>query len=98
AGPWGSRAGFDSIVQAAAGIGAACGTAERPGALPVQALDVATGHLIAAEVLDALADARARRLRFSLLGAAEALWALPRRSGRAVAELEVPTVRVRVGE
>jgi crotonobetainyl-CoA:carnitine CoA-transferase CaiB-like acyl-CoA transferase len=54
-GPWGRRRGFDSIVQAATGIaviesrdGAA------PGALPAQALDHATGYLLAAGVLSCL--------------------------------------------
>ncbi|MCA5894513.1 CoA transferase [Isoptericola sp. NEAU-Y5] len=55
-GPLAHRRGFDSIVQAASGIalvesqdGAA------PGALPAQALDHATGYLLAAAVVDALA-------------------------------------------
>lgn len=97
AGPWGRRAGFDSIVQAATGIAVACGTSERPGALPVQALDHATGHLLAAAVLEALAEGRARTIRVSLLGAAEALHSLPRPPGGDVAEHPVPTVRVRSG-
>ncbi|MGL5910965.1 MAG: CoA transferase [Phycicoccus sp.] len=54
-GPWGGRRGFDSIVQAATGIAllesADDGT---PGALPAQALDHATGYLLAAGVLGAL--------------------------------------------
>lgn len=97
-GPWGGRAGFDSIVQAATGIASLCSTEDRPGALPVQALDLATGHRLAAEVLDAFAEARARTLRLSLLGAAEELWALPRRTGEKGIELPVPRVRVRAGE
>jgi crotonobetainyl-CoA:carnitine CoA-transferase CaiB-like acyl-CoA transferase len=54
-GPWGGRRGFDSIVQAATGI-AALESADgaRPGALPAQALDHATGYLLAAGVLSAL--------------------------------------------
>ncbi|MFE3542883.1 CoA transferase [Nocardia sp. NPDC059177] len=55
AGPWGDRRGFDSIVQAAAGISLIEGSPERPGALPAQALDHGSGHLLAAGVLDALA-------------------------------------------
>jgi crotonobetainyl-CoA:carnitine CoA-transferase CaiB-like acyl-CoA transferase len=54
-GPWASRRGFDSIVQAASGIAwieSSDGTI--PGALPAQALDHATGYLLAAEVIDAL--------------------------------------------
>jgi len=97
-GPWGGRSGFDSIVQAATGIARLCSTEDRPGALPVQALDLATGHRLAAEVLDAFAEARARTLRLSLLGAAEELWALPRRTGEKGIELPVPRVRVRAGE
>jgi len=49
-GPWAERRGFDSLVQAACGIALACGTGGEPGALPVQALDHATGYLIAAAV------------------------------------------------
>ncbi|MBB5830686.1 CoA transferase [Brachybacterium aquaticum] len=97
-GPWGSRSGFDSIVQAASGIAVACGSAERPGALPVQALDHASGHLIAAHVLSALADARARTLRVSLLGAAENLLALPAPPAQEPAALPVPRIQVRAGE
>ena len=54
-GPWGGRRGFDSIVQAATGIAlleSPDGT--RPGALPAQALDHATGYLLAAGVMAAL--------------------------------------------
>ncbi|MFF8732128.1 CoA transferase [Streptomyces sp. NPDC015171] len=55
-GPWGGRRGFDSLVQVATGIAAAEGTAERPGALPAQALDHGTGYLLAAAVLRALTE------------------------------------------
>ncbi|GAB3435548.1 CoA transferase [Phycicoccus ginsengisoli] len=54
-GPWGGRRGFDSIVQAATGIAmleSSDGTV--PAALPAQALDHATGYLLAAGVLAAL--------------------------------------------
>jgi crotonobetainyl-CoA:carnitine CoA-transferase CaiB-like acyl-CoA transferase len=54
-GPWGGRRGFDSIVQAATGIAMVESTdGRRPGALPAQALDHATGYLLAAGVLAAL--------------------------------------------
>ncbi|MGY5766263.1 CoA transferase [Brachybacterium sp. DNPG3] len=96
-GPWGRRAGFDSIVQAASGIAVTCGDGERPGALPVQALDHASGHLFAAHVLEALAAGRARTIRVSLLGAADALRSLPRPPDGAPAELPGPRVRVRSG-
>ena len=58
AGPWRQRRGFDSLVQAATGIAAICGSAAEPGVLPAQALDHATGHLAAAVVLAALARQR----------------------------------------
>ncbi|MDF2092938.1 CoA transferase [Knoellia sp. 3-2P3] len=54
-GPWGARRGFDSIVQAATGIALIeSGDGERPGVLPAQALDHATGYLLAAGVMAAL--------------------------------------------
>jgi crotonobetainyl-CoA:carnitine CoA-transferase CaiB-like acyl-CoA transferase len=54
-GPWGARRGFDSIVQAATGIAMIESTDDRtPGALPAQALDHATGYLLAAGVFSAL--------------------------------------------
>lgn len=92
-GRWGRRAGFDSIVQAATGIAVRCGTEERPGALPVQALDHATGHLLAAHVLEALARGRAVTVRANLLGAARTLLDLPAPTA-ALAVLEVPRRRV----
>ncbi|MDX2605323.1 CoA transferase [Streptomyces caniscabiei] len=69
-GPWAGRRGFDSLVQVATGIAAAEGTAERPGALPAQALDHGTGYLLAAAVLRALTEQAeqgySRVLRLSL--------------------------------
>ncbi|GAA2738413.1 CoA transferase [Pedococcus aerophilus] len=54
-GPWGDRRGFDSIVQAATGIAMIESVdGQTPGALPAQALDHATGYLVAAGVLAAL--------------------------------------------
>lgn len=51
-GPWGGERGFDSIVQAVSGIATTYADADgRPGALPVQALDHATGYLMAAAAL-----------------------------------------------
>ncbi|GAB2463271.1 CoA transferase [Xylanimonas ulmi] len=108
-GPWATRRGFDSIVQAATGIaiiespggeplspptqrgqslggpslgdpspGGEARAAPRPGALPAQALDHATGYLLAAGVLDALAaraaDGRGRDVVVSL--ARTATWLL----------------------
>ena len=59
-GPWSTRRGFDSLVQMSAGIaahGQARAGADHPVPLPVQALDHATGYLMAAAVLSALAAA-----------------------------------------
>ncbi|MCW4386411.1 CoA transferase [Salinibacterium sp. SYSU T00001] len=56
-GPWRPRRGFDSIVQVASGIshhGMVVMREERPQQLPVQALDHATGYLLAASVLRGL--------------------------------------------
>jgi hypothetical protein len=56
-GPWARRRGFDSLVQMSAGIadaGMAWKHADRPVPLPVQALDHATGYLIAAAAVRAL--------------------------------------------
>lgn len=51
-GVWAERRGFDSIVQAVTGIADAYRSADgRPGALPVQALDHASGYGIAAAVI-----------------------------------------------
>lgn len=86
AGPWGQRSGFDSIVQAATGIAASCSAPSadtdaprraRPGALPVQALDHATGYRLATGVMGLLARGQAGLVRASLLGAARELMAWP---------------------
>ena len=54
-GPWGGRRGFDSIVQAATGVAVIESADDRtPGSLPAQALDHATGYLLAAGVAAAL--------------------------------------------
>jgi hypothetical protein len=56
-GPWALRRGFDSLVQMSAGIAQAgmnWKKAEAPTPLPVQALDHATGYLMAAATVRAL--------------------------------------------
>ncbi|MBV9842919.1 MAG: CoA transferase [Sphingomonadaceae bacterium] len=56
-GPWAKRRGFDSLVQMSAGIadaGMQWARAEAPFPLPVQALDHATGYLMAAAAIRAL--------------------------------------------
>jgi hypothetical protein len=57
-GPWRGRRGFDSLVQMSCGIaaaGAAAAGVDRPVPLPVQALDHATGYILAAGIGAALA-------------------------------------------
>ncbi len=56
-GPWAGRRGFDSLVQTASGFNVAEAEAagqSAPRALPVQALDHATGYLLALGVMTAL--------------------------------------------
>jgi hypothetical protein len=84
-GPWRDRRGFDSLVQMSCGIAAAGGDAsgsDRPVPLPVQALDHATGYLLATAVGRALTArltrSAASRIRASLAGTANFLWSLPR--------------------
>ncbi len=76
-GPNGGR-GFDSIVQAASGLSRVEGSADEPGRLPVQALDHAAGHLLAAGVMRALASGGGRMVEVSLRRIAAELLALPR--------------------
>lgn len=80
AGPWAGRRGFDSLVQMSSGI-AAAGTvwknASKPVPLPVQALDHATGYLMAAAAIRGLTtrlrDGCAVTARLSLARTALAL-------------------------
>ncbi len=56
-GPWAGRRGFDSLVQMSCGIahaGMHATAADKPFPLPVQALDHATGYLMAAATVRAL--------------------------------------------
>lgn len=92
-GPWAVRGGFDSIVQAASGIAVRCGTEEGPGALPVQALDHATGYRLAAEVMTLCARGRGGVVTASLLGAARELLTTRAASGPPLKTTPV-TVRV----
>ncbi len=82
-GPWADRRGFDSIVQAASGISLIEGSGS-PGALPAQALDHATGYLLAAGIIDALTarrtDGCGRDVATSLARTAASLLALPGRA------------------
>ncbi|MFG1793828.1 CoA transferase [Nocardia sp. NPDC049149] len=85
-GPWRGRRGFDSIVQAATGISTAEGAPAVPGYLPAQALDHASGYLLAAGVIDALAarsrDGIGRTVRVSLARTASWLLYAPNRTPR----------------
>jgi crotonobetainyl-CoA:carnitine CoA-transferase CaiB-like acyl-CoA transferase len=85
-GPWRGMRGFDSIVQAATGIAHLYRTENHdgewwPGALPVQALDHATGYGVAAAAIALLARRRRTGLggsaRLSLVRTAEELFNLP---------------------
>lgn len=79
-GPWADRRGFDSLVQMSAGIaerGMRWAGADRPVPLPVQALDQATGWLMAAAVVaglrNRLRDGRGTLARLSLARTGAAL-------------------------
>lgn len=83
-GPWGHERGFDSIVQVATGIAHRYATSGpgglRPGALPVQALDHTAGYLLAAAVMDGLAEREergGRTVRLSLARVSHELQGLP---------------------
>lgn len=79
-GPWANRRGFDSLVQMSSGIaeaGMQWVKSQHPTPLPVQALDHATGYLMAAAVIKALELAithgEYNRARLSLAKTAELL-------------------------
>lgn len=71
-GPWAQRRGFDSLVQMSSGIahaGMEHFGQDRPFPLPVQALDHATGYLLAAAAIDAWRgrlDGEVRNAKLSL--------------------------------
>jgi hypothetical protein len=83
-GPWALRRGYDSLVQMSAGIaetGMGWAGADAPTPLPVQALDHATGYLMAGAALAALRDAVTgrglRNARLSLARTAALLASCP---------------------
>jgi crotonobetainyl-CoA:carnitine CoA-transferase CaiB-like acyl-CoA transferase len=102
-GPWRERRGFDSLVQVASGIAAETAAADgTPGVLPAQALDHATGHLMAAAALRGLVGraggASAAPARLSLARTAAALLAAPRRARpRSGPRRPGPPIRTRIG-
>jgi hypothetical protein len=64
-GPWRNRRGFDSLVQMSSGIAAAgmqWQQTDKPTPLPVQALDHATGYLMAAAAITLLGRGGSARL------------------------------------
>lgn len=78
-GPWAKRRGFDSLVQMSSGIahaGMEWAGRDQPTPLPVQALDHATGYLMAAATLRLLAKGGGKA-RLSLARVAELLKAHP---------------------
>ncbi|MEM9028618.1 MAG: CoA transferase [Pseudomonadota bacterium] len=89
-GPWAGRRGFDSLVQMSSGIaqfGMEQANADRPTPLPAQALDHATGYLMAAAVVHALTERRRRPVALSA-----------RLSLARTAALLVPSARAQLGE
>ncbi|MDB5804473.1 MAG: acyl-CoA transferase [Betaproteobacteria bacterium] len=83
-GPWRERRGFDSLVQMSCGIaeaGMRLQKLDRPTPLPVQALDYATGYLLAAAALRGLTlrlpEGRGSVVRASLARTAALLTAMP---------------------
>ncbi|MEC3981571.1 CoA transferase, partial [Amycolatopsis sp. H20-H5] len=89
-GPWARRRGFDSLVQMASGIadeGARDAGLDKPGPLPVQALDHATGWLTAAGVMTALrrsmTEGGSWHVRLSLAGTGRWLDSLGRKESEA---------------
>lgn len=97
-GPWRERRGFDSLVQAACGIASTYGRTGdggwKPGALPVQALDHATGYGLAAAILGVLAErlssGRGGLARLSLARTAEELQGFAAPAGAVPQPAETP--------
>ncbi len=72
-GPWATRRGFDSLVQMACGIaeaGMQWAAADVPTPLPVQALDHATGYLMAAAIIKSLTSANKGQVKNARLSLA----------------------------
>ena len=96
-GPWSDRRGFDSLVQMSCGIaeaGQRWADAERPTPLPVQALDHATGYLMAAAAVRGLRLLRQQGLvasaRLSLARTAALLCAASPEASPVALALETP--------
>jgi len=97
-GPWRNRRGFDSLVQMGCGIaeqGMQWQQNDKPTPLPVQALDHASGYLLAAAVLEGLrrrlASGHGSQVRLSL---ARTAWLLQQHpAGHALSVGIVPEVK-----
>jgi hypothetical protein len=91
AGQWRERRGFDSLVQMSCGIaadGATVAGRDEPTPLPYQALDHATGWLLAGAIALALTreitETLTARVHASLIGTANLLYKLPPPEARAL--------------
>ena len=91
-GPWHDRRGYDTLVQTATGMACDEGDAfgmDRPRHVPASPLDNATGYLVAAAAMRALADRHvhggARHIRCSLVQTREWFERLDRVAGTSVA-------------
>ena len=90
-GPWAARRGYDSLVQFSTGIAELCADAEgRPGKLPVQALDHAAGHIMAACCLEALRIAQSGRIMAARTSLARIAGLLCQAKYTAIAEDPLP--------
>jgi crotonobetainyl-CoA:carnitine CoA-transferase CaiB-like acyl-CoA transferase len=96
-GPWAERRGFDSLVQTATGITAANQVAfgtDTPKGLPCQALDHATGYLLAFGAVEALrrraTEGGSWRVRASLARTRHWLERVGRCDGTGIVDPEVP--------
>lgn len=94
-GPWSGRRGFDSLVQMSCGIaeaGMRWRSADKPVPLPVQALDHASGYIMAAAVLHGLIrrcqDGAGSIVKLALAGTAHLLMSAPAQAGRAFLPVE----------
>jgi crotonobetainyl-CoA:carnitine CoA-transferase CaiB-like acyl-CoA transferase len=91
-GPWRDRRGFDSLVQMSCGIaarGMEVGASDAPRPLPAQALDHATGYLLAAATCRALSERLVHgRVVYSRLSLARTAHALM--SHGEVGRLDIP--------
>jgi crotonobetainyl-CoA:carnitine CoA-transferase CaiB-like acyl-CoA transferase len=99
-GPYSSRRGFDSIVQAATGIGwIESRDGVKPGALPAQALDHSAGYLLAAAITTMLRrrldEGGSWLVETSLARVAQELLDAPRPGGHAAVPPWLPTVVTR---